>query len=127
MLSDKASAGEIPIKILKESKFCFPELANCITESLTNNKLPDTSKLSDITPVFKKLDPNDKANYRLVSILPLVSKAFKKIIYDQLYEYIENFLNQVLCGFHKGHSTQHPLFRLLQKWQKEFDSGGLLV
>ena len=127
MLSDKASAGEIPIKILKESKFCVPELANCITESLTNNKLPDTSKLSDITPVFKKLDPNDKANYRLVSILPLVSKAFKKIIYDQLYEYIENFLNQVLCGFHKGHSTQHPLFRLLQKWQKEFDSGGLLV
>ena len=127
MLSDKASAGEIPIKILKESKFCFPELANCIIEFLTNNKLPDTSKLSGITPVFKKLDPNDKANYRLVSILPLVSKAFKKIIYDQLYEYIENFLNQVLCGFHKGHSTQHPLFRLLQKWQKEFDSGGLLV
>ena len=40
--SDKVSAGEIPIKILKESTFCFPELTNCINESLTNNKFPDT-------------------------------------------------------------------------------------
>ena len=35
--------------------------------------------------------------------------------------YIENSLNQVLCGFRKASSTQHPLFRLLQKWQKRFD------
>ena len=124
--SDKVSAGEIPIKILKESTFCFPELTNCINESLTNNKFPDTLKLSDITPVFKKLDPSDKANYRPVSILPLVSKLFEKIMYDHLYEYIEHFLNQLLCGFRKAHSTQHALFRLLQKWQKELDSGGFI-
>ena len=68
--SDKVSADEIPIKILKESTFCFPELTNCINESLTNN--------SNITPVFEKLDPSDKANYRPVSILPLVSKVFEK-------------------------------------------------
>ena len=68
--SDEASAGEIPIKTLKDSKFCLLEVTNCVNESLTNNKLPDTSKLSDITPVFKKLDPSYKANYRSVSILP---------------------------------------------------------
>ena len=105
--SDKATAGEIPIKILKKSKFCFPELTNCINESLTSNKLPDTSKLSDIAPVFKKLDPSYKANYRPVNIVPLASKLFEKIIYDQLYDYIANILNQVLCGFCKAHSTQH--------------------
>ena len=44
--SDKVSAGEIPIKTLKESKCCFPELTNCINKSLTNNKFPDTLKLS---------------------------------------------------------------------------------
>ena len=51
--SDKVSAGEIPIKILKESKFCFSELTKYINESLTNNRFPDTLKVSDITPVFK--------------------------------------------------------------------------
>ena len=76
------SAGEIPIKILKESTFCFSQITNCINESLTNNKFPGTLKLSEITPAFKKLEPSDKANYRPVSILPLVSKVFKKLMYD---------------------------------------------
>ena len=76
--SGKVAAGEIPIKILQDSKFCFPELKNCINEYLTKNKFPDTLKLSDITPVFKKLDPSDKANYRPLNILALVSKVFEK-------------------------------------------------
>ena len=69
------------------------------------------------------MDPSDKANYRPRSISRLVSKVFEKIIYDQLYECIENFLNQLLCGFRKAYSTQNPLFRLLQKWQNMFGSG----
>ena len=47
-------------------------------------------------------------------------------MFDQLHEYIEHFLNQLLCGFRKAHSTQYALFRLLQKWQKELDSGGFI-
>ena len=47
----------------------------------------------------------------------------KKIVY---YEYIEKFLSQLLCGFRKAHSTQHALFRVIQKWQKELDSGGFI-
>ena len=72
------------------------------------------------------MDPSDKANYRPVSILSLVSKLFENIMYDQRYEYIVHFLNQLLCGFRKAHSTQYALFRLLQKWQKELDSGGFI-
>ena len=88
---------------------------------MSNNKFPDSLKLSDITPVYKKLDPSDKANYRPVSVLPLLSKVFEKVIYDQLYGYL---LNELLYGFRKAHSTQHTLFRLIQKWQVELDSGG---
>ena len=40
--SVRVFAGELSIKILKWSKFCFPELTNCINESLPNNKFPDT-------------------------------------------------------------------------------------
>ena len=47
-------------------------------------------------------------------------------MYDQLYEYIVHFLNQLQCGFRKAYSTQLALFRLLQKWQKELDSGGFI-
>ena len=88
-------------------------------------KLSDI-KLSDIVPVFEKLDPIDKTNFRPVSLLPLLSKVFGKIMYYQLHEYAETFLNKLLCVFRKSHSTQHALFRLLQKWQKELDSSGIV-
>ena len=76
--------------------------------------------------MYKKLDASDKTNYRLVSVLPLLSTVFEKIIYDQLYEYMKNFLSELLCGFRKAHPTQHALFRLLYKWQAELDSGGYI-
>ena len=124
--SDKATAGEIPVDILKNSEFCFSELKKCINKAFNANKSPDTLKLSDIVPVFKKLNPTDKTNFRTVSVLPLLSKVFEKIMYDQLYEYAETFPNKLLCGFRKAHSTQHALFKLLQKWQKESDSSGIV-
>ena len=77
-------------------------------------------------PVHKKKDPTYKTNYRPVSILPLLSKVFEKVMYIQLYDYMENFLNQLLCGFRKTHSTQHALFRLIQSSKKELDQSGIV-
>ena len=47
-------------------------------------------------------------------------------MYIQFYDYMDNFLNQLLCGFRKAHSTQHALFRLIQSWQKELDESGFV-
>ena len=47
-------------------------------------------------------------------------------MYDQLYINMNNVLNELLCGFHKDHSTQHALFKLLQAWQKELDNSGFI-
>ena len=84
LLSNKATAGEIPVNVLKNSEICFFDLSNCINEAIKNNKFPDSLKLSDITPEYNKFDPSDKASYRHVSVLPLLSKVFEKIIYDKL-------------------------------------------
>ena len=68
----------------------------------------------------------DKTNYRPISILPLISKLFEKVICQQLSEYIEKYLSMMLCGFRKAHSTQHALFKLLQSWQHERDNNGYI-
>ena len=101
-------------------------MTSCVNEAILSGKFPDSLKLSNIVPVHKKKDPTDECNYRPVSILPLLSKVFEKIMYDQLYIYMNNFLNELLCGFRKAHSTQHALFKLLQAWQKELDNSGLM-
>ena len=76
--SNKATAGEIPIKTLKESGFTFEYLTSCVNEAILSGKFPDSLKLSNIVPVHKKKDPTDKCNYRLVSILPLSQRYSKK-------------------------------------------------
>ena len=124
--NNKSVGGEIPIQILKESEFTFETLTNCINKSIETGYFPDSLKEANITPIFKKDDPLDKSNYRPVSILPLISKVYERLIYNQLSEYTESFLNHILCGFRKAHSTQHALFKLLQSWQKELDNGGFV-
>ena len=74
--SNKVTAGEIPIKILKESEFTFEYLTSCVNEAISSRKFPDCLKLSNIVPVHKKKDPTDKCNYRPVSILPLFSNIY---------------------------------------------------
>ena len=83
-------------------------------------------KIANITPVHKKDEPTDKESYRSVSVLPLLSKVFERLLYDQFSEYLEKYLNTLLCGFRKTHSTQHALFKLLQAWQEELDKSGFV-
>ena len=56
----------------------------------------------------------------------MLSKVYEGIIYNQLSQHSEQFLNSILCGFRKAHNTQHPLFKLLHSWQRELDSGGFV-
>ena len=58
--------------------------------------------------------------------MPLLSKVFERLLYDQLSEYLEKHSNTFLCGFRKAHSTQYALFKLLQEWQEELDRSGFV-
>ena len=51
---------------------------------------------------------------------------YERLIYNQLSEYTESFLDHLLCGFKKAHSTQHALFKLLQSWQNKLDNGSFV-
>ena len=100
------------------SEFCDFFLAFQVT-----GIFPSSLKLGNVTPIFKKDDPLDKSNCRPVSILPLLSKNYEGIIYNQLSQHSEQFLNSVLCSFRKAHNTQHLLFKLLHPWKRELDTG----
>ena len=76
-------------------------------------------------PVHKKDKATDKENYRPVSVLPLFSKIFEKVIYDQ-FTISGKYLNSFLCGFQKAHSSQYALFKLLQAWHEELDKSGFV-
>ena len=56
------------------------------------NNFPDCLKQANVSPIFKKDDPLDKENYRPVSILPLLSKVYEKLLYNRLSDYVENLI-----------------------------------
>ena len=124
--NNRAAGREIPLHILKQSGFTYQMLTDCINDALSQGIFPDSLKLANITPVHKKDEATDKENYRPVSVLLLFSKIFEKVIYDQLSQYLEKYLNSLLCGFRKAHSSQHALFKLLQAWQEELDKSGFV-
>ena len=84
---------------------------------------PEELKRSKVVPLYKKLDPIKKENYRSVSLLPHVSKVFERIIYKQINTYMEDKLSEYLTGFRKSHGTQHFLVTMLEKWKKAVDNG----
>ena len=48
---------------------------------------PDSLECANVRPIYKKVDPFDKKNYRLVSILPLLSKVYERVICEQVSNY----------------------------------------
>ena len=108
--------GSIPASILKQCVDVYlPYLTDSVNYLLRENTFPEELKHSDVIPVYKKLDPLKKENYRPVSLLPHVSKVFERIIYQQINTYMKDKLSKCLTGFRKSHGTQQLLVTMLEK------------
>ena len=78
----------MPVTILKQFVNAYlPHLTNSINYSIRQSSFPQELKLSEVIPVYKKLDPLQKENYRPISLLPQVSKVFERIIHKQITNY----------------------------------------
>ena len=80
--------------------------------------------MGDITPVFKRNNPLEKENYRPVSVLPVLSKIFERIMRKQVTLFTEKLLSPYRCGYRKGFSTQQALITLIETWKKISDQKG---
>ena len=131
--SNKASLFEdIPIRILKNSIHIYSEkITNIFNEYLINGKFPDTLKIADFTPIFKKGNGNEKENYRPVSMLSTFSKLFEKLLFEQINDYVQSKFPKHLTGFRKNHSTQNALLIMIEKWKtilnKKLKVGGFFM
>ena len=114
-----STSGTIPATILKETiDVHLQHLTNAINHTLETIVFPDKLKQSEVIPVYKKLDPLEKENYRPVSLLPHVSKVFGRIINKQINTYMKDKISNYITGFQKSHGTQHSLVIMLENGNK---------
>ena len=100
-------------------------------EILGKRKYPSKLKLADVIPIHKKLQTVFKGNYRPVSLLPVVSKIFERIMDKQTNEYVMKYLSDFLCGYRKNYNAQYALLVMIERWKEAWDNGkiaaGLLM
>ena len=85
--------------------------------SFSKGVFPSACKHAKVIPVFKNGDPNIRANYRPISILPTLSKIFEKIVANRMFNHleIENIISPNQFGFRPNHSTQHAVYSLYEQ------------
>ena len=84
--------------------------------------------MARVVPLYKKSDNTDVGNYRSVSILTIISKIFKRVVYDQIEQYLveKNLLYQLQSGFRRGFSTESCLIHLSDFIRFEMDKGHMV-
>ena len=80
--------------LVKPSSIIFH---NCIK----SGSFPYTWKKSNVIPVHKKNDKQLINNYRPVSLIPIFGKISERIIFNNIYKYLDehNLLNPNQSGF----------------------------
>ena len=121
----------IPVKVLRDNHdILSPIICKNFNLGLDVCDFPKNLKKAEIKPTYKNDDRCLKENYRPVSLLPIVSKIFEKILYTQINLHFTPFFSPLQCGFRKTHSTQNSFCLLLEKWRKALDakqSAGIIL
>ena len=84
-----------------------PSSTEIFSQSINTGIFSNDWKEARGSPLFKNGVKNDSNNYRPISIIPAVSEIFEKIIFDQLYAYLNDnsLLSQCQSGFRSLYST----------------------
>ena len=125
--SNKAHGHDmISIRMLKVSGDAIIEpLFKIFKNCLKCGIFPDDWKKGNIVPIFKKGDKQNIKNYRPVSLLPICSKIFERIIYDNMLKYFldNNLITPKQSGFRPGDSCINQLLSITHDIFTSFDNG----
>ena len=100
----------------------FTKLCNL---SIRLSKFPSKYKIAKLKPLYKKGSKLEAKDYKPISLLPLVSKIFEKIIHIQTQNVLDvnNILYKFQSGFRQNHPTGTSLSYLNDKILRGFDEG----
>ena len=105
---DHGGPNTQPVHLLTET------LAALFTATFAARSIPDSWATSAVTPIYKKGDPVDTANYRPVAVGTPIARLYATVINNRLSPYFETqgLRAQAQAGFRAHRSVNHNLFAL---------------
>lgn len=110
---------KIPNALLKISRdIVGPSLTVIFQPSIRTVIFPSEWKTAKVTPIFRKGERNNLNNYRPISVIPIISKIFEKIIYDKFFTYLNENKLLATCqsALRSLHSTVTALLEAVDYW-----------
>ena len=98
-------------------------LSKAFQKCINSGVFPDSWKKSNIVPIHKKNDKQLINNYRPVSLLAICSKILERIIFNSIFQFIEEnkLLNGNQSGFQPGDSCEYQLLSIVHNIYAGFD------
>ena len=100
---------QIPARFIKPvAQFIASPLTVIINAFISKSTFPKAWKVARVTPIPKNSNnPTSASNLRPISILPVLSKVYEKLIQHQVISYIDAYAlyKNNISGFRKGHSA----------------------
>ena len=111
------------IKLCRNS-ICKP-LSIIFNDCLNKGKFPHEWKKANVVPVHKKGNKQSLKNYRPISLLPICSKIFERLIYNEMFTFFteNNLISPNQSGFRPGDSCVNQLLAITHEIYKSFDEG----
>ena len=113
-------------RLLKDgANILAKHIAKTCNISISSGIFPSDCKIAKLKPLYKKGSKTNLENFKAISLLPLISKAIERIVYNQAdnFSFQNNILYNYQLGFRKHHSTDLCLSFLNNKILKGFDKG----
>lgn len=119
-LDTKKSAGFDTIRVI-DIKMIGNKIVNAIVKlinaSIHQGNYPSDLKTGIVRPIHKKGKFNDLANYRPITILPVINKIIEKYICDQIYSFYRN--NDIISKAQYGFQSKKSTAQLLSNFTDE--------
>ena len=103
-----------------------PALTLIFQSSLDSGEVPQDWRTAYVTPIFKKGQHYDPANYRPISLTSVPCKILEHILVSTIMTYAES--NDILCdeqhGFRRGRSCETQLIGFVDEVSHSLEKGG---
>ena len=104
-------------------KLCAVEISTPLLlifkKCISSGLFPDSWKYANVQPVHKR----QISNYRPISLLPICGKILEKIVFDQVYAFlnVNNLLSKYQLGFRPVDSTVYQLLSITSSIYENFE------